>query len=125
MATWDDLQKAAGELPGLQLVGEAPGRKVICAGQTLAWERPYTKADIKRETAAGAEIYEGTIVAFHTPDPETAVAYTQMEANKYFLTQHFGNYPAVLTRFEKLTFEDLRELLYEARLTRVQDRGLG
>lgn len=123
MATWADLQKAAGELPGLQLVGEAPGRKVICAGQTLAWERPYTKADIKRETAAGADIYEGTIVAFHTPDPETAAAYVHMEPTKFFLTQHFGNYPAVLTRFEHLTLEDLRELLYEAHLARVVDRG--
>lgn len=123
MAIWADLQQAAGELPGLQLTGEAPSRKVICAGQTLAWERPYTKADIKRETAAGAEVYEGTIVAFHTPDPETAVAYTQMEPAKYFVTQHFANYPAVLTRFEHLNLEDLRELVYEAHLARVVDRG--
>lgn len=123
MATWADLQKAASELPGLELVGETPSRKVTCAGQNLAWERPYTKADIKRETATGAEIYQGTIVAFHTPDPETAAAYAQMEPAKYFVTQHFANYPAVLTRFEHLSLEDLRELLYEAHLARVVDRG--
>lgn len=122
MASWAAVARIAGELPDTQLTGE---NKVICAGQTLAWERPYTKADIKRETGIGAEIYEGTILAVHTPDAQTARAYVLMEPGKYFLTQHFADYPAVLCRLEVLCEDDLRELLFEARLTLVEDKGLG
>lgn len=125
MATWSDIAQVAGELDGVHLSGASPQRFVECSGQRLAWERPYTKADIRRETARGQEIYAGTVLAVHTPDVMTAAAYAQMEPSKYFQTVHFMNYPAVLCRLELLSVEDLRELLYEARLARVIDRGLG
>jgi hypothetical protein len=64
-------------------------------------------------------------VASWADDAQTARAYVQMEPEKYFLTQHFADYPAVLCRLEVLCEDDLRELLFEARLTLVEDKGLG
>jgi hypothetical protein len=117
MATWEDVTRIATTLPNTVAVGKEPKRAWDSGGKSLAWERPLSKMHQKEMAALGQEVHTGSILAIHTPDAMTALAYVQMEPDKYFTIPHFAGYPAVLARLEMLTAEDLRELLYEAWLT--------
>ncbi len=117
MATWEDVSRIATALPKTVAVGQEPKRAWDAGGKSLAWERPLSKKHQKEIAALGEEVHQGGILAIHTPDAITALAYVQMEPDKYFTMPHFSGYPAVLAKLENLTDEDLRELLYEAWLT--------
>lgn len=114
MATWDDVTRIAERLPNTRATGQAPKRIWDALGQTLAWERPLSKKHQKEISALGETVHQGAILAIHTPDEITALAYVQMEPEKYFTMPHFAGYPAVLARLEMLTDDDLTELLYES-----------
>jgi hypothetical protein len=114
MATWDDVTRIAERLPNTLAAGQAPKRTWDALGKTLAWERPLSKQHQKDMAALGQAVHQGAILAIHTPDEITALAYVQMEPEKYFTVPHFAGYPAVLARLEMLTDDDLTELLYEA-----------
>ena len=114
MANWDDVTRIATALPNTVAVGQEPKRAWDALGKTLAWERPLSKKHQKEMAALGQAVHTGAILAIHTPDEITALAYVQMEPQKYFTIPHFAGYPAVLARLEMLTDNDLTELLYEA-----------
>jgi hypothetical protein len=114
MASWEDVTRIATALPNTIAVGQEPKRAWDTLGKTLAWERPLSKQHQKDIAALGQSVHQGAILAIHTPDEITALAYVQMEPSKYFTMPHFAGYPAVLARLEMLTDDDLTELLYEA-----------
>ena len=121
MASWQDVTRIATALPNTVALGQEPKRSWDAGGKSLAWERPLSKKHQKEIANLGQPVHQGAILAIHTPDALTALAYVQMEPDKYFTMPHFAGYPAVLAKLENLTDEDLRELLYEAWLT----TGLG
>ncbi len=96
VATFEDVAKVAGELPEVT-EGLRHGRRTwFVDGKGFAWERPFSKADLKR---FGTETPpEGPILALAVEDLIEKEAVLGANPRAFFTIPHFDNYPAVLVQ---------------------------
>jgi hypothetical protein len=112
MADLADVERLAALLPEVSL-GERRGRRSwAVAGKTFAWERPFSKADIRR--FAGAPVPSEPIIALVTDGLEDKESLLQSRGRYLFTIPHFDGYPAVLLHLEDAGEDDLREALLDA-----------
>lgn len=111
MVSLEQVAQLAQALPEVK-EGERYGNRTWdVAGKTFAWERPFSKADIKR---FGAETPpDGPIVAVRVEDLDEKESVLAAGVRGVFTIPHFNGYPAVLIQLKAVTKRALRELLVD------------
>jgi hypothetical protein len=120
MATLDDAVQIAAKLDEVT-EGLKYGRRTwLVAGKAFAWERPLSKADIKR--LDGAPIPEGPLLAVAVEDLDEKKAVLEAGTPGVFTISHFNGYPAVLIQLKTIGKRALREMILDAWLACAPDR---
>lgn len=116
------LDAIAGALPDA-VAGERDGRRTWSVGQKVfAWERAFSKADLRRFGAEPSP--DGTILAVRVADlAEKEAALAEGNAG-VFTIPHFDGYAAVLVQLRVVRRAVLRVLVEEAWLA-VAPASLG
>lgn len=111
MPTIDDVERIIADLPEVT-VGERYGRRTwFVRGKSFAWERPFSKADLKRfgdETPP-----DGPILAVSVEDLEEKEAVLGASKRGVFTIAHFDGFPAVLLQLKAVGTRVLRDAIVD------------
>jgi hypothetical protein len=116
MATWEDVRSIALTLPE---TGERVSRELSqwrVKDKLFVWERPLRRKEIE---ALGASAPDGPILGARVEHLGAKVALVNDDPDIFFTTAHFDGYPAVLVRLDRISVEELKEVIVEAWLARA------
>jgi hypothetical protein len=111
VVTLDDAARLALELPEVAEVEHHGHRTWSVAGKGFAWERPFSKADIKRfgdQTPPA-----GPILAVRVEDLGEKEAVLAAQPRAFFTIPHFDGYSAVLIQLTRVSKKALRDALVD------------
>jgi hypothetical protein len=121
MATLEDVARIALGLPEVTEEDRGGTRTWSVAGKSFTWERPYSKADLKRfghETPP-----REPIIAVRVEDLVEKEAVLGAGTRGIFTIPHFDGYPAVLIEVRKVGVRALKDAIADGWLT-CAPRGL-
>src|SRR5580700_1221914 len=109
MATVEDAARMAAGLPEVT-EGERHGNRTwFVAGKAFAWDRPFSKADIRR--FGDQTPPEGPILAVRVEDLGEKEAVLAAHPEAFFTIPHFDGYSAVLIQLRLVAEKALREAI--------------
>ena len=111
MATLEDVARIAMELPEVTEGVSWGHRTWSVRKKSFVWERPLTKADIKRY--GDEPIPQGELIGVKVEDLHEKEAVLEAHPKAFFTIAHFDNYPAVLIQLKKVGKRELRDAIVD------------
>ncbi len=111
MPTLDDVARLALRLPETTEIERHGNRGWAVAGKVFAWERPFSKADLRRFGDATPPPYP--ILAVRVADLGEKQAMLEAQPGALFTIPHFDGYAAVLIQLRTVRMTPLRETLVD------------
>jgi hypothetical protein len=111
MPTYDDVASMAAELPETEQRERYGQRTWMIRGKAFAWERPFSKADLKRFGEATPP--DGPILAVRVEDVGEKEAVLAAHPEAFFTIPHFDGYAAILIQLSKVSEPVLRDALLD------------
>jgi hypothetical protein len=109
VATIDDVSALAAHLPGVTEAERHGNRTWYVAAKAFAWERPFSKADLRRFGEQTPP--DGPILAVRVEDLGEKEAVLAAHPEAFFTIPHFDGYSAILVQLRKVAAPALREAI--------------
>jgi len=109
MASLDEVATLALALPGVTEAERHGNRTWLVAGKAFAWDRPFSKADIRRFGSQPPP--PGPILAVRVGDLGEKEAVLAAHPGTFFTIPHFDGYAAVLIRLPDVARGALAEAI--------------
>ena len=118
MASLDDVARMALALPEVTEGARHRGQRTwAVAGKTFAWERLFSKADVRR--FGDAPVPPDPILAVAVEDLGEKEAVLEAHPDAFFTIPHFDGFAAVLIQLERVDDGELAEAIEDGWLAKA------
>jgi len=123
MAALSDVEHVISAFPEVTEGPRFGNRTWFVGGKAFAWERPFSKADLKR--FGDVVPPQGPILALRTADLADKEAVLATSTKGFFTIPHFDGYAAVLVALRAVAKKPLREAIEDAWLACAPEKLSG
>jgi hypothetical protein len=121
MADWNDVKRIALALPQTDERLSRDKRQWRVKDKLFVWERPLRLKEIEE---LGDAAPDGPVLGARVEHVGAKEALLSDDPRVYFTTSHFTGYAAILVRLDRISVDELDEVVTEAWLARAPKRAV-